>query len=184
MRGRWLLSSCLIVVAGCSGSSAASSSNVASRSATAPTGTVSDHDANEIVGIVQLTMGLRLGRVEADCVGGPMPPALREALVTQGRGGITAAQAAQLYQQVARCASLDTQAQFGTNLIKTQGLSAREAACVTKGFFDVLRKDLDAAASITRPIARASATVRAEVSGAISSCLSRTKLERFLGTST
>ena len=182
MRARWLLSSCLVVVAGCSSTSA--SSNVTSPAATAPKVTVSDHDANEIAGIVQLTMGLKLGRIEVDCVGGPMPTALRDALVTQGTGGITAAQAAQLYQQVARCASLDTQAQFGTNLIKTQGLSAREAACVTKGFFDVLRKDLAAAASITRPIANASPAVRAEVSAAISSCLSKGKLDKFLGIST
>jgi len=121
-----------------------------------------------------------MSRPELDCVANTLPAANVQNVVSEGFFSITVEAQGQLFQAVARCASVQTQAQFGTKLVQSRGLTAKEAACVTKAFFQVLRTDLTAAEQATMPLVDARPEVRKAVTDAISPCLSKQKLEAFV----
>jgi len=188
-RRRLLVSGVIAVGAACSGSGTASTppSSVAPTTVPpppttigAPTTTASEAVAEELHGIISIAVQLDLSRPELDCVANTLPAANVQAVVSQGFFSITVEAQGQLFQAVARCASVQTQAQFGSNLVRSRGLSAKEAACVTKAFFQVLRTDLDAAEQATMPLVKAKPAVRDAVTAAIRPCLSSDKLKAFV----
>src|SRR5262249_51140375 len=160
-------------ISACAGSgsatTASTSSSPAPRAPTTaahPTTTASDAVADELHGIISIAIQLDMSRPELDCVANTLPAANVQNVVSEGFFSITVEAQGQLFQAVARCASVQTQAQFGTKLVQSRGLTAKEAACVTKAFFQVLRTDLTAAEQATMPLVDAKPEVRKAVTDA------------------
>lgn len=174
-----------VAVSACAGGAGGSTptTTAAATSSLAPattTTTVADSVAQELSSVISVAVQLQLTRPEIQCVANGVPLADVQAVASQGLYSITAKARGELLQAVARCASVQTQAQFGTKLVQSRGLNAKEAACVTKAFFEVLRTNLDAAEQANTPLPQAAPAVRQAVTSALQPCLSKEKLAAFL----
>ena len=141
---------------------------------------VSNHDAEELGGVIAIAVGIRLPRAEVVCVAGRIEDRVLQSAVTEGFYVLSAADQGDLVQSVARCASVSSQSQFGTLLVKSRQLTAKEAACVTKGFFDLMRTSKRAAQQATHSIGSVDADVQEAVGSIARTCLPSDKVERFL----
>ena len=176
-----------VALSGCAGHAARTAGTPASSTAVATsappsttTTTVAESVAEELDGVISIAVQLQLTRPEIQCVANGLPLADVQAVASQGFYSITVKARGELLQAVARCASVQTQAQFGTKLVQSRGLDAKEAACVTKAFFEVLRTNLQAAEQANVPLPQAAPQVRDAVTNAIHPCLSKDKLAAFL----